>query len=460
MWKKDITYFAKTNSRGKELEFGIKDDDRLRHIYVIGKTGMGKSTLLENMAIQDIRKGNGLCFIDPHGSAVETFLEYIPEERIKDVIYFAPFDVENPISFNILDSSDLDKTGRYLMAQGLLSAFKKVFGEESFSDRMIHILNNTILALLEYPGATLLSATRILTDDGYREEIISNIKDPSVKAFWINEYNTWDDKFRKEASAAILNKIGQFNSNPLIRNIVGQKRNSINFRKLMDEKKIFLVNLSKGQLGESNGNLLGAMITTKIYLSAMSRANLTKEELKLIPNFYFYIDEFQNIVNDSFSNILSEARKYKLSLTMAHQFIDQMPEEIRSAIFGNVGTIITFRVGPLDAEVLEKLFMPTFYADDIINLGRYEIYLSLMIDGVGSYPFSATTLPPIKKPEKSYINEIINFSRMNYSEKRLIVEREIEEWLNLKFMTAKQKKTKEKNDKKFAEKRKKAENKT
>ncbi|PID83109.1 hypothetical protein CSB11_03045 [Candidatus Campbellbacteria bacterium] len=440
----DITYFAKTNTRGKQVEFGIKDEDRLRHVYVIGKTGMGKSTLFENMAVQDILKGNGMCFLDPHGSAIETFLEQIPKERIQDVIYFAPFDTQNPIAFNVLDSTNLDANKRFLTAQGLLAAFKKIFGEETFSDRMVHILNNSLLALLEYDGATLLSVTRLLTDAGYRDDVIQQITDPAVKAFWVNEYNAWDDKFRKEASAAILNKLGQFTSNPLIRNIVGQEYNSIDFRQIMDDKKILLINLSKGQVGEDNANLLGAMLTTKIYLAAMGRADMAKSDLKKAPNFYLYIDEFQNVVNDSFASILSEARKYKLSLLMAHQYVEQMPETVRAAIFGNVGTTISFRVGPEDAEIIEKLFYPTFEATDIVNLGRFEIYLSLMIDGIGSAPFSATTLPPIEPDKTTYQQEAIEYSRKVYGRNRQEVEEKIFAWLEKKYKTTSEKKKDEK----------------
>ena len=451
--KEDITYFAKTNSRGREVEFGIKDDDRLRHVYLIGKTGMGKSTMFENMAVQDINKGNGLCFIDPHGSAIETFLEYIPEHRTKDVVYFCPFDVDNPIAFNVMDNSDLNENNRFLVAQGLLAVFKKIFGEETYSDRMVHILNNTLLALLEYPGSTLLSVTRMLTDPGYEQEVVRNISDPSVKAFWTNEYGNWEDRYKKEANAAILNKLGQFNSNPLIRNIVGQEKNSMNFREIMDDKKILLINLSKGQVGEDNANLLGAMITTKIYLAAMSRADLPKRELAQKPNFYLYIDEFQNVANDSFTDILSEARKYKLSILMAHQYIEQTPDTVRAAIFGNVGTTISFRVGPEDGEVVEKLFAPTFYADDIVNLGRFEIYLSLMINGIGSQPFSANTLPPIKKPDIDFVSEVIESSRKNYATSKSQVEKSIDSWLNKKYQTEKEKKNQEKNNIKWEKKK-------
>jgi hypothetical protein len=422
-----VTYFAQTDSRGKRVKFGIKPSDRTRHVYMIGKTGMGKSTLLENMAAQDIQNGNGMCFIDPHGSAIETLLEYVPEDRVKDVVYFAPFDTENPISFNIME--DVGGDNRHLVAQGLLSSFKKIWGEETFSDRMEHIINNTLLALLEYPGATMLSINRIFVDKAYRKKVVENITDPSVKAFWEQEYAGWDDRYRRDAYAAVLNKIGQFTSNPIIRNIVGQEKSSMDFRKIMDEKKILLVNLSKGQIGEANANLLGSMLTTKVYLAAMSRANLDKTSLKNAPNFYLFIDEFQNLANDSFADILAEARKYNLNLTIAHQYIEQMPEKVRHAVFGNVGTMITFRVGATDAEVFEKEFSPIFTMDDLVNLGKFQIYLKLMIDGVGSSPFSAATLPPVATPEISFVEEVIESSRELYTKPRSVVEKEIGEWL-------------------------------
>ncbi len=422
-----ITYFAQTDSRGKRVKFGIKPSDRTRHVYMIGKTGMGKSTLLENMAAQDIQNGNGMCFIDPHGSAIEVLLEYVPEHRIKDVVYFAPFDTDNPISFNIME--DVGGGSRHLVAQGLLSSFKKIWGEESFSDRMEHIVNNTLLALLEYPGATMLSINRIFVDKNYRKKVVDNITDPSVKAFWEQEYAGWDDRYRRDAYAAVLNKIGQFTSNPVIRNIVGQENSSMDFRDIMDNKKILMVNLSKGQIGEANANLLGSMLTTKIYLAAMSRANLSPDEIKKTPNFYLFIDEFQNLANDSFADILSEARKYNLNLTMAHQYIEQMPEAVRYAVFGNVGTMITFRVGATDAEVFEKEFSPVFTMDDLVNLGKFQIYLKLMIDGVGSAPFSAGTLEPVPHPEISFVEEVIESSRRLYAKPKEEVEKLIGDWL-------------------------------
>ncbi|MCK5285777.1 MAG: type IV secretion system DNA-binding domain-containing protein [Candidatus Pacebacteria bacterium] len=423
-----ITYFAEADRRNKRTPFGIKASDRTRHVYVIGKTGMGKSTMLENMAVQDIKEGNGICFIDPHGQSVKKFLDYIPEERIEDVIYFAPFDVDNPISFNVMEDVGSDK--RHLVAQGLLSAFKKIWGEETFSDRMEHITNNTLLALLEYPGSTMLGMTKIFTDAKYRKKVVDNITDPSVKSFWTDEFAGWDERYRKDAYAAILNKVGQFTSNPLIRNIIGQKKSSFSFRDIIDNKKILLVNLSIGQVGEANADLLGSMLTTKIYLAAMSRADVSTEELAKLPNFYLYIDEFQNLANDSFADILSQARKYKLNLTIAHQYVEQMPDVVRAAVFGNVGTMIAFRVGATDAEQLEKEFSPEFTADDLVNLGFAQIYLRLMIDGIGSTPFSAKTLPPITKPEFSYETEVIESSRKLFTRKKQEVETNIEEWLN------------------------------
>ena len=444
-----ITYFAETDSRGQRVRFGIRDEDRTRHMYVIGQTGMGKSVLLENMAVQDVQNGNGLCFIDPHGSAIDEILNYIPEHRIEDVIYFAPFDLEHPISFNVMEDIGPDK--RHLVAQGLLSAFKKIWGEETFSARMEHIVNNTLLALLEYPDTTILSMTRMLTEKAYRDKVVDHLKEPSVKAFWINEFGAWDDRYQKEAAAGVLNKVSQFVSNPLIRNIVGQSKSSFDFREAMDTKKIVLVNLSKGQVGEENSKLLGAMITTKVYLAAMSRADVTKQVLKTLPYFYLYVDEFQTVVNDSFESILSEARKYRLSLIIAHQYIEQMPELVQAAVFGNVGTRINFRVGATDAEYLEKSFGEKFLASDIVGLSRFQIYLILMIDGVGSQPFSARTLPPIELPEKNYREEIIASSRNLFAGNRKEIEDGIVAWM---FDSAdERKKKRDRNQRKKSNKR-------
>lgn len=424
--KNRITYFAETDRRNKRIPFGIKAEDRTRHMYIIGKTGMGKSTLIEQMAVQDIKNGEGFAFIDPHGKSAALLLDYIPPERIKDVVYFAPFDMENPIAFNVME--DVGPNKRHLIANGLLSAFKKIWGPETFSARMEYILMNALLALLEYPEATLLGVSRILTDKTYRKKVVDNVKDPSVRAYWIDEFAKYSEQYAKEAVPGIQNKLGQFTSNPLIRNIIGQPHSSFDIRKMMDEGKILIVNLSKGQLGEGNANLLGGMIITKIYLAAMSRADLTESELKKLPNFYMYVDEFQSFANESFADILSEARKYKLALIMAHQYIEQMDDKVRAAVFGNVGTQIMFRVGATDAEVLEKEYAPVFTAEDMVNLGFTQIYLKLMIDGVASHPFSAVTMPPVLLPEKSSREEVIVSSRQLYAHPRLDVEKSISEW--------------------------------
>ena len=422
-----ITYFGETDARNKKIRFGIKAKDRLKHMYIIGKTGMGKSTLLENMAIQDIQNGNGMAFLDPHGGTADKLLDYVPESRIKDVLYFAPFDMDYPIAFNVMEDTGIEK--RHLVLSGLMSAFKKLFGEESFSDRMQYILQNTILALLEYPGATMLGINKMLSDKEYRKKVIANITDPSVKDYWTKEYAGYTERFAAEAIPAIQNKIGQFTSNPLVRNIIGQEKSTFDIRKFMDEKKILIINLSKGRVGEGNANLLGSMLITKIYLAAMSRADKNENDLAKLPNFYLYVDEFQSFANKSFADILSEARKYKLNLTIAHQYIEQMEEEVRDAVFGNVGTMITFRVGAFDAEVLEKEFAPTFTAEDLVNLGFAQIYLKLMIDGVSSHPFSSTTMKPIARSEYIYKDQIISASRATFARPRAVVEKEIQDWL-------------------------------
>ncbi len=417
-----ITYFAETDARNKRIKFGIKAKDRTRHVYVIGKTGMGKSTLLENMAAQDIANGEGMCFIDPHGKTADLLLEYVPKERIRDVIHIAPFDTDFPISFNVLESVDPQK--RHLVVSGLMSTFKKIW-EDAWSARMEYILTNTLLALLEAPNTTLLGVNRMLSDKEYRKEIVSHVQDPSVKAFWVKEFANYTERMAAEAVPAIQNKVGQFTANPLIRNMIGQVQSSFDFREAMDRKKIIIINLSKGRIGDENMKLLGGLLVTKIYLAAMSRADVPDRAAKLLPNFYLFVDEFQNFANASFADILSEARKYKLNLTIAHQYVEQMDEIVKPAVFGNVGTMIAFRVGATDAELLEKEFAPVFVMEDLVNLGFAQIYLKLMIDGLSSQPFSATTLPPIAQPESSYVKEIIDASREQYARPRALVEESI-----------------------------------
>lgn len=422
---KKVTYFAETDFRNRKTKFGIQAKDRTRHMYIIGKTGTGKSTLLENLVIQDIQNGEGVCVIDPHGSLAEKALEYVPEDRINDVIYFAPFDTEYPMSFNVLEDIGVDK--RHLVVSGLMSVFKKIW-QDAWSARMEYILNNTLLALIEYPGSTLMGVNKMYSDKEFRKKIVDNIKDPAVKSFWVDEYAKYTDKFASEATPAIQNKIGQYTLNPLIRNIIGQPTSSFDIREIMDKKKIFIINLSKGRIGEQNMNLLGGMFVTKIYLAAMSRAELSQSEIDKLPPFYFYVDEFQNFANESFAQILSEARKYKLCLTVANQYVTQMVDEVRDAILGNVGSMITFRIGPSDAEIFEKEFAPTFTAQDLTNLGFAQIYLRLMIGGMTSKPFSAHTLGPWPKPEFVYLDKMIDASRRNFARPKAEVENEINSW--------------------------------
>ncbi|MCC7436414.1 type IV secretion system DNA-binding domain-containing protein [Candidatus Nomurabacteria bacterium] len=423
-----ITYFGETNFRNQQTRFGIKSRDRTRHMYVVGKSGVGKSTLLENMAIQDIQNGEGVAVLDPHGSFAEKMLDYIPENRIKDVIYFAPFDIENPISFNMLEDIGQDK--RHFVASGLMSTFKKIW-VDAWSARMEYILNNILLALLEYPDATLLGVNRMLSDKAFRKKVVASITDPSVKSFWTDEFEKYGERYMQEAGAAIQNKIGQFTANPLIRNIIGQPKSSFDVREIMDNKKILIVNLSKGRIGEQNTSLLGSMIITKIYIAAMSRADVSPSRMAGLPAFYFYVDEFQSFANESFANILSEARKYKLALIIAHQYIAQMEESVRDAVFGNVGTSISFRVGPLDAELLEKVYAPQFTSTDLINLGMAQIYLSLMINDIGSQPFSAKTLFPIARPQITYRNDVIEWSRSEFAKPKDVVEQNINDWFKV-----------------------------
>ncbi len=415
-----ITYFASTDCRGEKKPFGIKAIDRTRHMYIIGKTGMGKSTMLENMAIQDIQNGDGMAFIDPHGSTASKLLDYIPEDRIDDVVYFAPFDMEFPLGFNVMEDVGYDK--RHLVVAGLMSAFQRIW-VDAWSSRMEYILQNTLLALLEYPDTTLIDVNRMLINKTFRDKVSDAVSDPIVKRFWKEEFAGYTDRYTQEATPAIQNKIGQFTSNPLVRNIIGQPKSTFDLRKIMDERKILIINLSKGRMGEQNADLLGSILTTKLYLAAMSRAEESASAMAALPPFYLYVDEFQSVVNDSFANILSEARKYKLSLTIAHQYIEQIEENIRAAVFGNVGTTIAFRVGPFDAETLKTIFEPTFFCEDLVNLGFAQIYLTLMIDGVGSQPFSAVTLPPVDEPTFTFKERIIKRSQQSYGTPRIKIEK-------------------------------------
>ncbi len=419
----EITVFAETNFRNQNRQFGIKTDDRRRHMYLIGKTGMGKSTILENMIIDDIRAGRGVMVVDPHGDLAEKIVDYIPASRVNDVIYFNPADIDYPIAFNIIEQ--VEPHLRHLVASGLIGVFKKLWAD-SWGPRLEYILRNAILAVLDYPGSTLLAITRMLSDKNFRKKVIEKIQDPVVKSFWVNEFAGYANNFASEAVSPIQNKVGQFLSSSLIRNIVGQVKSSIDLREVMDNGKILIMNLSKGRIGEDNSALLGAMMITKVQLSAMSRVNILEKDRK---DFYLYIDEFQNFTTDSFANILSEARKYRLNLIMAHQYIEQLGEIVKPAVFGNVGTLVIFRVGATDAEELVKEFTPVFTEEDLVNLAKYEFYIKLMIDGISSDPFSARGIQPLSEEEKTGNKEkVVKVSRERYAKQRLAVEEKINKW--------------------------------
>ena len=423
----EITYFAKTNFRGVEKNFGIKADDRRRHMYIIGKTGMGKTTMLENLVISDIQAGKGLAIVDPHGDFAEKILDYIPSSRVNDVVYFNPADVDYPIAFNIMEQ--VDSRYRHLIASGLIGVFKKIWAD-SWGPRLEYLLRNAILGLLEYPGSTILAVPRMLVDENYREKVIKKISDPVVKAFWNDEFKMYHKQFMVDAISPIQNKVGQFLSTSLIRNIVSQPHSTINIREIMDSGKILILNLSKGRIGEDSSALLGAMMVTKIQLAAMERVDIPEEERK---DFYLYVDEFQNFATESFADILSEARKYRLNLIIAHQYITQMEEEVRDAVFGNVGTIVAFRVGAVDAEFLEKEFEPAVMMNDLVNLPKYNIYLKLMIDGVSSNAFSSVGLEPFSTVASCGLQEkVIKISRERYARDRKEIEEKIDRWASSK----------------------------
>lgn len=414
----ELTVFAKTDYRHMSHNFGIKINDRRYHMYAIGKTGTGKSTMLENMIIDDIREGRGVAVVDPHGDLIKHLLNFIPEERIKDVVLFNPADRLYPIGFNVLESVDPDL--KNIVASGVVGIFKKIFGE-SWGPRLEYILRNTILALLDYPNATMLGITKILVDQDFRNRVIDKIQDPVIKDFFVNEYEKYDQKFRTEAIAPIQNKVGQFLSSTTIRNIVGQPRSTIDIEEIMNEGKILFLNLSIGEIGEDNSSLLGSMMITKIQLAAMRRAALPEEQRR---DFYLYVDEFQNFATESFATILSEARKYHLNLIMTNQYIAQVPEEVINAVFGNIGTLICFRVGAPDAAALKQEFAPVFEEVDLVNLDNYHIYIKISIDGVTCPAFSAMTLPP-DKGENFNKEKIIQHSREHYSKRREYVEEKI-----------------------------------
>ncbi|OGY98590.1 MAG: hypothetical protein A2855_01945 [Candidatus Liptonbacteria bacterium RIFCSPHIGHO2_01_FULL_57_28] len=424
---KDVSYIGRTNYvaalEEKKFVFGIKRVDRRRHLYIVGKSGVGKSKILELMVRQDIAYGHGLCLIDPHGDVIDAVLDFVPESRVEDVVVIDPSDFEYPASFNPL--ANVDPNFKHQLTQGLIEVMEKQFGA-NWTPRLEHVFRFTTLALLDYPHATMRGMISMLTDRNYRQKVVEYIEDDMVKRFWAIEFADWSEKFDTDAIIPLVNKLGQFLSDPMLRNIFGQKENKIDLEKLMEGKKIILINTSKGRLGEENSSFFGAMFITKIKQAGMARASMPEKDRH---DFYLYVDEFHNLVTETFENILSEARKYALCLTIAHQYVGQLIPRVQAAVLGNTGSIIIFRVGGEDAVKLKPEMAPVFDVKDMINLAVREFYVKMTIDGESYDPFSAETLSVMDAPHRSFKHEIMESSRHKYAmpagaAKKLIQEEE------------------------------------
>jgi type IV secretory pathway TraG/TraD family ATPase VirD4 len=409
----EVSFIGRTNYSAsleeKRFIFGLKRIDRRRHLYIIGKSGVGKSKLQELMIRQDIAYGYGICVIDPHGELIDDILEFVPENRIDDVCIIDPSDVDFPVSFNPL--ANIDPGFKHQLTQGFVEVLKKQFGS-NWTPRLEHVFRFTVLALLDYPHATMRGIISMLTDDNYRQKVVEYIEDDMVKRFWDVEFVDWSEKFDTDAITPLVNKLGQFLSDPMLRNIFGQVENKVDLEKLMNEQKLIFINLSKGSIGEENASFFGAIFITKIKQAGMARAKLAKENRN---DFYLYMDDFQNLVTDTFENILSEARKYGLNLTISHQYVNQLLPKVQQAVMGNVGSIITFRVGGEDAVKLKPEYAPIFDVKDMINLGVGEFYIKMTIDGESYDPFSAETLKVLPPPHPSYRERIVEASREKYA---------------------------------------------
>lgn len=417
----DVSAFGITNYHNSNIPFGINYSDRRRHLYVVGKSGSGKSKFLELLIKNDLERGKGVGVLDPHGDLVDNILRFVPEHRVKDVIYFDPGDTAYPIAFNPLEK--VDEAFKMQITIGFIQIFKKLFGS-NWTDRLEHVLRYTTLALLDSPNTTVLSILKMLTDKTYRQRIVSRIQDSVVKNFWVSEFAGWSEKFDAEAITPLLNKVGQFVATNMIRNIIGQPINKFNIRDVMDGQKILLLKVSKGLLGEENSSLIGSMIITKLYQAAMQRADMPEEQRK---DFYFYVDEFQNFATNTFAEILSEARKYRLNMTIAHQYMGQLIDEVQKTVFGNVGSMVSFRVGAEDAIVLEEEYTPIFKKRDIINLGVREFYTKMSVNGEIRKAFSGKTMG-INYPEKDFSKEIIENSRKMFCSPVKDVETLLNKW--------------------------------
>jgi len=415
-------YIGWRNDWGNSTLYGLSYADLRYHVYVIGKTGSGKTTLLRNLIVQHIAAGHGVGLIDPHGDLAEELLDQIPPHRADDLVYFNPSDLEHPIGLNLL--ANVSKDDRHLVASGIVSAFKSIW-RDSWGPRLEYILYNAIAALLDCQNTSLLGVNRLLTDDRYRRQVIKQVRDPFIRAFWQDEYENYDARFQREAIAPIQNKLGQFLLNPVVRNILGQVRNKVGIPFVMDRQRLFIANLAKGKVGADKANLLGSLLTTQFQLAAMARASQPEHERK---DFYLFIDEFHNFTTDAFATILSEARKYRLNLTISHQFIDQVPLPVRQAVFGNVGTLMAFRVGNTDAEPLAREFGEVFRPNQFVDLDRYEALLKPMVDGVTREPFRVRTMPPIQH-RVGRRQKLIARSREKYATPRRIIEDKLNRWI-------------------------------
>jgi hypothetical protein len=408
--KKEVNFFGTTEYKNEEEIFGIRSADRRKHMYVVGKTGAGKSTLIANMAIDDIRKDRGVGIIDPHGDLSEIILDYIPNRRVQDVIYLEPFDTERPFHLNVLESRNNQHSD--LIASGIISIFSKIY-KDSWGPRLEYILRNVILTLLQIPDSTLIDVLPLLSQAEYRKKVIPGIKDEVLKNFWMREFERMPDKLRAESISPIQNKVGQFISSTMIRNVIGHPKSTIDLASIMDDKKILIMNLSQGKLGEDNAALLGAMIINQIQLTAMARAYKSEAERQ---DFFLYVDEFQNFATSSFVKILSEARKYRLSLTLANQYIEQLDQDIQRAIFGNIGTLISFVVGARDGYLLSREFGELYSEADLVSMGKFETVMKLSIDNMTSAPFPARTLP-LPAIKNNNREKIIRLSKEKYGRK-------------------------------------------
>ena len=420
----NISAFGLTNFRGINHQFGMLRYDRSRHVYIIGQTGAGKSGMLELFALSDIFHGQGYAIIDPHGDFAINNMRFIPGSRMEDVVYFNPADTAYPLGFNPLEVTNPNQKTN--ISSEVIGVLKRMFGD-SWGPRLEYILRYTILALLDRPETTMLDITRMLTDKKFRKETLGYCTDTVVLQFWNVEFASWTDKFQAEAIAPVLNKVGAFTANPVIRNIIGQPKSTFNIRKIMDEGKILIVNLSKGLIGEDNAGILGSFLVTKIQLAAMSRSDIP--DIKDRRPFFLYVDEFQNFATDSFATILSEARKYGLNLTVANQYISQMSDTVRDAVFGNVGTMISFRVSADDAPILAKQFEPQFEPNDLLQMHNRHFIINMVINGEKAPAFSATTLtlPPAQTDNTG---RIIEHTRRLYSRDRADIEQEISRAIN------------------------------